>query len=243
MATPQWSPGLAFEQPAMRKQSEIILKHVRNWSETEVIKKFSVSAKIAKEAMDMFQQIQFPMQLPEASPAILTFSGDVYRGLDAKSFSDEQLKNAQGSLRILSGMYGYLKPLELIQPYRLMMGTAISDLHGYNSLSAFWKPHITAAINVEMNDTDIIVNLTSQEYSSVLDEKSIHAVVVRCDFREVKNGKAVSVSTYAKLARGLMARHIIIEKPKNRSGLKKFNAAGYSFNEALSDENNLIFTR
>jgi cytoplasmic iron level regulating protein YaaA (DUF328/UPF0246 family) len=243
MATPEKLPDVTFSQPAFRKLTETLLRMIRQWGEDEIRNNMAVSATIARETIAMHKSIHYPMEIPLASPAMLTFSGDVYRGLEAQTFSEKQLIHAHDCLRILSGMYGYLKPLELIQPYRMMMGTPIKELEGKSTLSSFWKPHITKAINAEINEKDILVNLASQEYSNAIDEHSIHASVVRCDFREIKNGKAVSVSTYAKIARGLMARYIILESPKNIAALKKFNLGGYTYNEELSTEKTLMFTR
>lgn len=243
MASPGKLPDVSFSQPSFRNPTETLLRMVRKWGENEIRLKMTVSAAIARETIDMHKAIHFPMQLPEATPAILTFSGDVYRGLDAHTLSKKQLISAGQCLRILSGMYGYLKPLDLIQPYRLMMGTTTKELQNNTTLSSFWRPYITNAINEEMNEKDVLVNLASQEYSNALDERSIRASIVRCDFREIKKGKALSVSTYAKFARGQMAKYIITESPKNIAALKKFTLGGYAYNASLSDERTLMFTR
>ncbi|MFM7106694.1 MAG: YaaA family protein, partial [Flavobacteriales bacterium] len=177
MATPSKLPGLPFSQPEFRKPTETILQKVGKWREIEIIEKMEVSATLARETVAMNKDIRFPMQLPQATPALLTFSGDVYRGLDASSLSEKQLIAADNCLRILSGMYGYLKPLQLIQPYRLMMGTPMTELAGYTSLASFWKPFITHAINEELNEKDTLVNLASQEYAVAFDENAICATV------------------------------------------------------------------
>jgi cytoplasmic iron level regulating protein YaaA (DUF328/UPF0246 family) len=243
MAMPANMPVITFSQPIFKSQTEYIIQHLLRWSEKEIITKMGVSVAIAKETMSMHQAIQFPMQTSHASPAILTFTGDVYRGLDAKTLSEEQLIAADDKLRILSGMYGYLKPLHLIQPYRLMMATPLKLSEECKSLASYWRPLILQAINEEIKEDDVLVNLASQEYSAALEEDSICSSIVRCDFREIKNGKAVSISTFAKVARGMMARYIILQSPKNLTELKKFNTGGYRYNKELSDEKTLMFTR
>jgi len=243
MAIPAELPTLPYSQPTLQSQTEFLLRHVTKWDEVEIAKRMGVSASIAHETCAMHKAIRYPMQLPAATPAILAFSGDVYRGLDAKTLTEKQLITADTHIRILSGLYGYLKPLQLIQPYRLMMGTPISLTQGHTSLPSYWREHISQAINDETKERDVLINLASLEYSTVLDEKAISIKIIRCDFRELKNGKAVSVSTYAKVARGLMARYILQQVPKTISELKKFNLAGYRFNEDISDEKTLLFTR
>lgn len=243
MAIPNELPELGYSQPVHRKQTEVLLKLVRPWTEKEIISRMGVSESIAQEVRSMHQSLDFPMKPGKSSPAILTFSGDVYRGLDARKFSQAELDFCNQSIRIISGMYGCLKPLDLIQPYRLMMATPMPALPGHASLSSFWKGHISENINQVLSEKDILINLASQEYTAAIDENAIHAKTIRCDFRELKNGKAVSVSTYAKLARGIMAKFIVAQKISSLAALKKFNLEGYNFNPSLSDDHTLMFTR
>ncbi|MCC9043792.1 peroxide stress protein YaaA [Myroides sp. M-43] len=174
--------------------------------------------------------------------AIFAFNGDVYTGLDAYSLTPEKIEVLQNKLRILSGLYGLLKPLDEIEPYRLEMGTKMS-IGEKSNLYEFWKPILVEALNKEMKQDELLVNLASNEYFSSIEKKAIKGVLVTPDFKELRDGKLKTISFYAKKARGLMVRYIIDNNINDIDGLKKFNVEGYAWSEADSKGNNLVFTR
>jgi cytoplasmic iron level regulating protein YaaA (DUF328/UPF0246 family) len=179
-----------------------------------------------------------------AKPAVLAFNGDVYEGLDAKSLSLPQLKWAQEHVAILSGLYGVLRPLDLMQAYRLEMGTALTNPKGPN-LYRFWGDAIAQHLNERLqNDSKpVVVNLASQEYFKSVDRKALKARVIECVFEEERAGQHKVISFMAKRARGLMARYIIVKKVKTPAGLQTFNVEGYAFAPAASTPERLVFRR
>jgi uncharacterized protein len=166
----------------------------------------------------------------------------VYTGLDGYSIPVEKLEKLQESLRILSGLYGFLKPLDLIQPYRLEMGTKLPIGESKN-LYDFWKPIVTKALNKELKKGELFVNLASTEYFSVIDTKTLKVPVITPEFKEYKDGKLKIISFFAKKARGLMVRYILDTNAQTIDDLKGFNAEGYQFDANLSQGNRLVFTR
>ena len=194
-----------------------------------------------------FQRFQEWSETPEASnlhPAVFMFKGDVYLGLDAKSLSESELEVAQNNLRILSGLYGYLKPLDQVQPYRLEMGTTLPVGRNKN-LYQFWGSKISKAINSELKDHTypVIVNLASNEYFKAANSKEIKGKIVTPVFKDFKNGKYKVISFFAKNARGVMARWIIQNRIENPEKLIEFNENGYSYNEPMSTALSPVFTR
>ena len=176
--------------------------------------------------------------------SVLAFNGDVYEGLNAKTLNARQLDWAQDHLCILSGLYGVLRPLDLMQPYRLEMGTPLVTPKG-NNLYQFWGSQISDYLNERAvaNSAPIVVNLASEEYFKVVDLKTLKARVVSCVFEDYKNGKYKIISFYAKRARGLMARYAIDKKIATVKKLESFNAEGYGFEAALSGPERLVFRR
>jgi cytoplasmic iron level regulating protein YaaA (DUF328/UPF0246 family) len=174
--------------------------------------------------------------------AIYAFSGDVYIGLDAYSLSEEKIKLLQDQLRILSGLYGLLKPLDLIQPYRLEMGTKLPVGKNRN-LYEFWKAIITKELNSQLDKDELFVNLASNEYFDAVDEKKLKVPVITPEFKDYKDGKLKIISFFAKKARGMMVRYIIDTKAQTIEDLKGFNYEGYAFDSNLSRDNKLVFTR
>lgn len=177
-------------------------------------------------------------------PAVLFFQGDVYQGLDAKSLDEMDLEFATQHVRILSGLYGLLKPLDLIEAYRLEMGTALSNPQGKN-LYAYWREKITSALNADLKTMEHkeLVNLASNEYFKAIDTKALDARLVNIDFKEEKNGAFKTIGIHAKRARGLMARFIIQNRLTQTRQLLAFREANYAFNEGLSNESHLVFCR
>ncbi len=176
--------------------------------------------------------------------SVLMFNGDVYQGLKAETFTEEEYGIAQQKLRILSGLYGLLKPLDRIQPYRLEMGTNL-PVSGKKNLYDFWKTKITTKLNLELalSDQKLLINLASNEYFGVVDTKKLKARVITPSFKENKNGKYLMISFFAKRARGLMSRFIIQNNISDPEELKAFDWEGYYFNNQLSGENDWVFTR
>ena len=176
-------------------------------------------------------------------PAVFAFNGDVYSGIDIKTLSEDKVYDLQKSLRILSGYYGVLKPLDLIQPYRLEMGTKLA-VNGSENLYKFWSENITNSILDEMSSEDLLINLASNEYFEAFDKKKFNGRIVSPVFKDFKNGKLKIISFYAKKARGMMVRYIVDNKVSSYKELLGFNLGNYLYNEAeTSDENFPVFTR
>lgn len=176
-------------------------------------------------------------------PAVFAFNGDVYSGIDVKTLSEDKIYDLQKSLRILSGYYGVLKPLDLIQPYRLEMGTKLA-VNGSENLYKFWSENITNSILDEMSSEDLLINLASNEYFEAFDKKKFDGRIISPVFKDFKNGKLKIISFYAKKARGMMVRYIVDNEVSSYNELLGFNLGNYSYNEAeTSDENFPVFTR
>ena len=176
-------------------------------------------------------------------PAVFAFNGDVYSGIDVKTLSEDKIYDLQKSLRILSGYYGVLKPLDLIQPYRLEMGTKLA-VNGSENLYKFWSENITNSILDEMSTEDLLINLASNEYFEAFDKKKFDGRIISPVFKDFKNGKLKIISFYAKKARGMMVRYIVDNDVSSYNELLGFNLGNYSYNEAeTSDENFPVFTR
>jgi cytoplasmic iron level regulating protein YaaA (DUF328/UPF0246 family) len=176
--------------------------------------------------------------------AVLAFNGDVYDGLEAKSLKPKDLEWAQDHVCILSGLYGVLRPLDWMQPYRLEMGTALTNLRGKN-LYQFWGVSIAQHLNAQLakDKTPVVVNLASQEYFKAVDQKVLKARVIECVFEEYKGGKYKVISFFAKRARGLLARYAIQKHIQNPEKLKDFNLEGYAYEDSESDVNRWVFRR
>jgi len=201
-----------------------------------------ISPKLGALNYERNQNWSLPFSSENARQAIYAFDGDVYRGLDAYSISEEKLDILQDTVRIISGLYGLLKPLDLIQPYRLEMGTKFPVGKNKN-LYEFWQKKITTALNDEMHEDELLVNLASQEYFKAIDVKALKAPLIHVDFKEFKNGQFKTIAIFSKRARGLMTRHIVETNAKSIGDLKTFNAERYAFDANLSTENKLVFTR
>ena len=199
-----------------------------------------ISEKLAHLNFQRFQNWSLPFNKTNSSPAIYSFSGDVYEGLDAYSLGEEDVKFAQRNLLILSGLYGILKPLDLIQPYRLEMGRKLK-YESHKNLYSFWNDKISLYLN-NIKDK-VIINLASNEYFNVVNKEKISKKIISPIFKDEKNGKFKIISFYAKKARGLMANYIIKNKIDDPSQLIKFNINGYTYNKNLSTDFYPVFTR
>jgi cytoplasmic iron level regulating protein YaaA (DUF328/UPF0246 family) len=203
-----------------------------------------VSEKIADLNHHRFMNWGTPFTLDNAKQSVLAFKGDVYTGLEAETLSADQLAFAQKHLRILSGLYGLLRPLDLMQPYRLEMGLKFANRGGAN-LYEFWGDTLTKAVNKQLRGTGsrVLVNLASNEYFKALQPGALDAEIITPVFKDLKGGKYKIISFFAKKARGRMARFIIEKELNEPGGLKKFRADGYRYNKAESTARELVFTR
>jgi len=237
-------PTTEFSQPEMLDESELLIEKCRALTPADISSLMSISDKLAGLNAARFGEWHLPFSPENARPAIFAFNGDVYTGLDAYSMNDSDFAYAQGNMRILSGLYGLLKPLDLMQAYRLEMGTKLANQRGDN-LYQFWGELITDKLNEALAalNTDVLVNLASNEYFKSVKKKQLNATIVTPAFKDWKNGQYKMISFFAKKARGLMARYIIENKVESVEQLKSFNLDGYEFNEALSKGNDIVFTR
>ena len=237
-------PSLDVTQPRLLDNAEELVKVCRQLSPQQLGSLMKISDKLAGLNAARFEQWQRPFNEENARPAMFAFNGDVYTGLDAVSLNSEAINTAQQQLRILSGLYGVLRPLDLMQPYRLEMGTKLDNPKGKN-LYEYWGDTITELLNDDLArlGSSTLVNLASNEYFSSVKPKALNADIITPVFKDEKNGQYKVISFYAKKARGLMARFIVNQKPKSVSDLKEFDASGYRFNEAMSSDKQLVFCR
>jgi uncharacterized protein len=224
-------------------QSKIINQALKEKTPADLSNLMDISDALAQLNWQRNKVWKTPFNIENSRPAIYTFDGDVYTGLDAYTLPLEKLEALQDKVRILSGLYGVLKPLDLMQAYRLEMGTKIG-IENSKNLYDFWKPQLTTFLNKELKKNELFINLASNEYSSAVDFKSLKVPVITPEFKDYKDGKLKIISFFAKKARGLMVRYILDTNAETIDDLKKFNYEGYAFDENLSKENNvLVFTR
>ena len=235
-------PTQRFTEAAFLSKSETIQKTLKKKKPKDLMELMSISEKLADLNWQRNQDWQLPFTPENARPAVYAFNGDVYIGLDAYTIPEEKLAVLQDKLRILSGLYGLLKPLDLIQEYRLEMGTSL-QVGTKKNLYEFWKKTITDALNKELEEDELFINLASNEYFSAVDVKSLKVPVITPEFKDYKDGKLKMISFFAKKARGLMVRYIIDNNVETLDELKNFNYEGYAFDANLSQGNKLVFTR
>jgi cytoplasmic iron level regulating protein YaaA (DUF328/UPF0246 family) len=235
-------PTAQFTQPALLKESKKVHSVLKQQSPAELSQLMSISDKLADLNWQRNKAWKTPFTATNARPAVFAFDGDVYTGLDAYTIPMEKLDVLQERLRILSGLYGVLKPLDLMQAYRLEMGTKLPIGESKN-LYDFWKATVTNSLNKELKKGELFVNLASNEYFSVVDTKALKVPVITPDFKDYKDGKLKMISFFAKKARGMMVRYIIDTNAETIDDLKGFNYEGYQFDANLSKGNNLVFTR
>ncbi|AKO52109.1 hypothetical protein ABA45_06465 [Marinobacter psychrophilus] len=230
-------------QPNFLEPARELIDQLKELEPHQVSNLMSISDKLGQLNAERFSDWSTPFTPSNARQAILAFKGDVYTGLDAESFSDSEFQFAQKHLRMLSGLYGVLKPLDLMQPYRLEMGTKFENQHG-KDLYAFWGDTITQEVNRLLNDDDgVLVNLASNEYFKAVHKKDLEGRLITPNFKDQKNGQYKIISFYAKKARGLMCRYAIKNGITKADDLKKFDLDGYYFSPEQSDANNWIFLR
>ena len=231
-------------QPRLVERSALLVEDARDLSPDDIRELMGVSEKIAELNHQRFMDWRLPFSLENAKQALLAFRGDVYTGLDADSLNTAQLGFAQQHLRILSGLYGLLRPLDLMQPYRLEMGLKFANRGGRN-LYEFWGDSITEELNRDLkkSGSKLLVNLASNEYFHAVKPRALDADIITPVFKDLKNGKYKIISFFAKKARGQMARFIIDRQLDDPAGLKKFNTDGYRYSKAESTAREWVFTR
>ncbi|MCB0373587.1 MAG: peroxide stress protein YaaA [Muricauda sp.] len=236
-------PTSRFTQPEFLEQAEKLNTVLKKKKPKALAQLMSISDKLADLNWERNQQFSLPFTKDNARPAVYAFNGDVYQGLDAYSIPEEKLDHLQDTLRILSGLYGVLKPLDLMQPYRLEMGTQLKVGRKKN-LYEFWKKEITDHLNNELEDGELFVNLASNEYFGAVDEKKLKVPVITPIFKDWKNDKLKIISFFAKKARGSMVRYILDTDAKTLDDIKGFDYDGYLFSQEHSlKENQPVFIR
>lgn len=235
-------PVRKHTQSAFLSEAETVHATLKEKTPNELRGLMDISDKLAELNWQRNQEWKTPFTTKNARPAVYAFNGDVYTGLDAYTIPPAKVNKLQDTLRILSGLYGLLKPLDLIQPYRLEMGTQMAVGENKN-LYEFWKEAITNALNDELKDGELFINLASKEYFDAVDVKALKVPVITPEFKDYKDGQLRMVSFFAKKARGMMVRYIIDKNIKTLKGLKGFNYDGYAFDPKLSKGDTLVFTR
>ena len=233
-----------FSQPDFLVDSQELIDVLRNFSPEVIRELMGLSEKLANLNMERYRAWDRPFTETNAKQALLAFQGDVYVGLEANTFRARDFTFAQKHLRILSGLYGLLRPLDLIQPYRLEMGTRLATARG-KSLYDFWGTRITEALNQSLAAAkcDTLVNLASNEYFKSVKAKQINANVLTPAFKDWKNDQYKMISFFAKKARGMMAGYLVRNRVKTRDDLLAFDGGGYAYNKDLSTEDKPVFTR
>ena len=229
--TPKFIDEAAFIQSYLKEKSPKYLSDL-----------MEISQKLADENWERNQNWKAKPSAKESAPAMFAFTGEVYRGLDAKTLDKKAVDYLQKNYRMLSGLYGLLKPSDKIMLYRLEMGRSFEFEH-YKNLYEFWREKVTEQLNSELKSKDLILNLASSEYIKVLDKKKLNAPVIDFDFYEMKDGKLKTIVVYTKHARGLVVRFCAENQAKTLNDVKAFNLEGYRIDEELSSKTKLVFTR
>lgn len=235
-------PTKNFSEASFLKEARQIHRVLKKMKPKDLSKLMDISDNLSELNWERNQSWKTPFTPDNSRPAIFAFDGEVYTGVDAYTIPMDKMEDLQSRLFILSGLYGLLKPLDLIQAYRLEMGTSIAIGESKN-LYAFWKTKITKALNKSVAKGEFLLNLASTEYFSAIDTKLLKAKVITPEFKDYKDGKLKMISFFAKKARGLMVRYIIDTNAQTIADLKAFNYEGYAFDANLSSDSKLVFTR
>lgn len=236
--------GLQMTLPVLPKDTRELAKVAKTQSAADLKKLMHLSDNLANLNAERFKSFHLNGQSNSAAAAGLTFDGDVYWGLEARTWSDDDLAYAQDHLRILSGLYGVLRPMDAIQPYRLEMGTRLETKRGKN-LYDFWGSKISDTLgqDIAAHQDQTIVNLASKEYFKAVDLKALNKSIVEVKHLNIKDGKAKNIQYYAKFGRGLMAKWIMQNRIEKADDLRGFDLEGYQLDQSLSEENSLVFSR
>ena len=237
-------PRLSHTQPQLLDQAETLVQQLRPMAPHQLSNLMRISDKLGQLNYSRMQDWRRPFTPANARPALLTFAGDVYQGLDAQSFNQADFAFAQQRLRILSGLYGVLRPLDLMQAYRLEMGTPLANGNG-KDLYAFWGETITQQLNQQLHSlgSETLINLASNEYFKSVKPQQLQAEIIEPVFKDWKNGQYKVISFFAKKARGLMSAYIIKNQLTRAEDIRSFAAGGYTFNPAMSDGKRWVYTR
>lgn len=238
-------PFTEFTQPQFTSQSKTLINRLRGIAAPDLAKLFHVNPAIAQLNVERYRAWRLPFTPENAKQAVFAFNGEVYNGLKTKTLSPEDVLYAQNHLRILSGLYGVLRPLDLIQPYRLEMGIPL-DTSSADNLYQFWGDKISKAVAKAVKESggeQVIVNLASHEYFKAVNRKDLKIRVIDIEFNEMKDGKFKPIIVYTKKARGMMTRFMIENRISNPEELKAFDVEGYAFAEELSEPNKWVFVR
>ena len=231
-------------QPDYLDHSQQLINRLRRFSPLDIAELMKVSMKLAELNVERYNTWKKPFSDKNAKQAVLAFKGDVYTGMQAEGFNSGDFKFAQDHLRILSGLYGLLRPLDLMQAYRLEMGTQLKNDRGRN-LYEFWGSTITDGLNQQLKKikSDCLINLASNEYFKAVKPKELQGEIITPNFKEKKNGEYKMIGIYAKKARGMLSRYIIKNRLSDPQDIKAFDEDDYRFNKSLSRGNNWVFTR
>ena len=235
-------PTTNFSEGYFLKEAERLNRLLKKKSARSLSKLMKISPALGQLNYERNQEWQLPFTQDNSRQAVYAFSGDVYRGIDAYTIPTEKIDKLQDTVRIISGLYGLLRPLDLVQPYRLEMGTKFPVGKNKN-LYEFWKQKVTQALNDDLKDDELFLNLASNEYFKAIDVKALKVPVVSVTFLEFKEGVYKNIAIFSKLARGLMTRYIIDTDAISVEEIKGFNYERYSFDANQSTETNLVFTR
>ncbi|RKW10321.1 peroxide stress protein YaaA [uncultured Capnocytophaga sp.] len=235
-------PTKEYTQPIFQKEIAQVHKELKELSLRQIAQYMGISMNLAQLNWERYQDFSLPLTPENARPALFAYAGTVYEGLDAYSLSLEEIQRLQKDLRIPSGFYGLLKPLDLIAPYRLEMGTKIT-IDKAIDLYDFWSKKVTEALNKELQPEELLINLASVEYAKVINRSSLKATIITPIFKQWKGDTLRTIISYTKKARGSMVRYIAQNNLTEAEDLKGFNLDGYSFNEELSSDKELVFVR
>ncbi len=240
--TPVLAGGIT--QPQMLDGSLLLIEELRQYDAVRLRKLMSVSENIARLNVERYQSFATPFTSQNARPALFAFKGDVYRGIPVREYGQDDLDFAQTHLRILSGLYGCLRPLDLIQPYRLEMKTKLKNPRGEN-LYRFWGDRITRCLNAELKNhrEPVLINLASNEYFKAVNPGQLDGRLLDISFKEERNGKARVIAVFAKRARGMMADYIIRNRLEEPEAIKAFDRGGYRYSAQDSDDRQWVFVR
>lgn len=238
-------PELGYTNPRFLDASEKLVAKLKKMKPAELRKLMSISEDLAQLNATRFSEWKQPMEQPAARQAIFAFTGDVYQGFDAKSLKKEEIEFAQNTLRILSGLYGVLRPLDLMLPYRLEMGSALKVSAAADNLYKFWGDKLAKSLvdDLQSHDEKVIINLASNEYFKSVKPGLKGQKIITPEFREAKNGEYKMIGFFAKKARGMMARYIVQHALTNAEDIKGFDQDGYVLNRDLSGADKWVFTR
>ena len=235
-------PTLKTSEGCFLNEAQYLNNILKEKSPKELSELMNISSSLGELNYQRNNSWSLPFSQKNARQSIYAFSGDVYRGLDSYTVEEGKIDFMQNSVRIISGLYGLLKPLDLIQPYRLEMGTKM-PVDDNKNLYEYWRQKITSQLNKELADDEPVLNLASNEYFKAIDSKVVKTDIYTANFKQLKNGEYKTIAIFSKKARGMMTRFIIDHNITDINDLKSFNYDGYMFHESLSSKNEFIFTR